>query len=282
MTPWSKKEAAAAVKIYFFMLQQELRGHAYNKTEYRNRLIQKLNSRNAGAVELKHHTISAVLLALSLPHIKGYKPLDNYQTLLLEVIDAHLQSHPKIVSEMLAYAKRPLATPIQRDLFFRNIEVLPPARRNSIPAKKRRQINIISKKFGFVSIESANRSIILAGETLVFDFETARLGKEGKPDLARKIKWHSDRKTGATPYDIKSYGSNGETRFIKVKTTQCGIRFPFALSLGELSFSGLNRNHFYIYRVFNLTTAPRLFIINGPLQETLRLVPEVFQAKFGP
>jgi hypothetical protein len=280
VAPWSKKEVVAAVKVYFFMLQRELRGQAYNKTEYRNQLIQKLNNRNASAVELKHHTISAVLLALSLPHIKGYKPLDNYQTLLLEVIDEHLQSHPKIVSEMLAYAQRPLSTPIQRDLFFRNIEVLPPARRHPVSAKKRRRVNKISKKFGFVSIESTNRSTVSAGETLVFDFETARLGKEGEQDLARRIKWHPDRETGATPYDIQSYESNGVPRFIKVKTTHCDIRFPFTLSLGELSFSGLNTEHFYIYRVFNLSTSPRLFIINGRIHEALRLVPETFQAKF--
>ncbi len=279
MTPWSHKEVTAAVEAYFWMLQRELRGQAYSKTECQNRLLGKLNSRNASAVRLKHHTISAVLLALGLPHIRGYKPLDNYQTLVVKVIGTYLTSHPTVVSEIMAFAIRPLSTPIQRNLFFRNIEVSPPVL-NPVSAAKRRLVNKISKKFGFVSIESTNRSVVQAGETLVFDFETTRLGKDGMTDLARRIGWHPDRGTGITPYDIQSYEPDGHPRFIKIKTTNCDIRFPFTLSLGELAFSNDNGNHFYIYRVFLLSTTPRLFIIQAPRAGSLRLVPETFLAKF--
>lgn len=280
MAPWSHKEVTAAVEAYFWMLQRELRGQAYSKTECQNRLLEKLNNRNASAVRLKHHTISAVLLALCLPHIRGYKPLDNYQIRVLEILDTHLHANPETVSEMLAYARRPLSTPIQRDLFFRNIEVPPPGQRRPVSANKRRLVNKLSKKFRFVSIESANRSVVSAGETLVFDFETTRLGKDGMTDFARRIGWHPERGTGFTPYDIQSYEPDGSPRFIKVKATKCDIRFPFTLSLGELSFSDVNRNHFHIYRVFQLATAPRLFILPAPYRENLRLVPETFQAKF--
>jgi hypothetical protein len=47
------------------MLTLELAGQRYNKSAHRRELLQKLNGRSNGAVELKHQNISAVLLDLN-------------------------------------------------------------------------------------------------------------------------------------------------------------------------------------------------------------------------
>ena len=72
------------------MLDQELRGEAYNKSDHNRRLQQLLNGRTKAAVELKHQNISAVMIELGLPYIDGYKPLRNYQAILFEEVVAQL------------------------------------------------------------------------------------------------------------------------------------------------------------------------------------------------
>jgi hypothetical protein len=49
------------VADYFTMLEQELLGKPYNKTQHRKALIPQLNGRSHGSVEYKRENISAVL-----------------------------------------------------------------------------------------------------------------------------------------------------------------------------------------------------------------------------
>jgi hypothetical protein len=85
MGDWSPYEVDLIIADYFSMLSEELAGKHYSKTEHRKRLVPLLNNRGA-AVEYKHQNISAVLMKLGLPFIKGYKPLNNYQGLLVQKI----------------------------------------------------------------------------------------------------------------------------------------------------------------------------------------------------
>ena len=57
---WTEIEVEAAVADYFAMLRLELAGQKYNKTEHRHALMERLNNRSNGSVELKHQNISAV------------------------------------------------------------------------------------------------------------------------------------------------------------------------------------------------------------------------------
>ena len=51
---WSESEVEAAVADYFDMLRSELNGQKYNKTAHRRALMEQLNNRSDGSVELKH------------------------------------------------------------------------------------------------------------------------------------------------------------------------------------------------------------------------------------
>jgi hypothetical protein len=73
---WTETENRAIVDDYLAMLALECAGQSYSKTEHRNALIEVMGgSRSRGSIERKHQNISAVMLQLGVPYIKGYKPL---------------------------------------------------------------------------------------------------------------------------------------------------------------------------------------------------------------
>ena len=76
---WSRVEVEAIVADYLQMLTLELAGQSCNKTAHRQALLQKIPSRNAGAIEFKHANISAAMIDLGFPYIRGYQPRSNYQ-----------------------------------------------------------------------------------------------------------------------------------------------------------------------------------------------------------
>ena len=281
MRPWSKEEVLATVKDYFSMLQYEVIGQPYNKTAHRNNLLKKIDHRSAGAVEKKHQTISSVLLELGLPYIHGYKPLDNYQNILLEVIDQYLDKEPKILSALLNSADSTVSAPVQRDLFFTDVTVVePPLSPGLNLGKKHRTLKRMAEKYDFVDREAKNKNLLKAGEKLILEFESGRLRKEGKADLAAQIEWISQRKGLRPGYNIRSFEVNGIERFIGVKTTRCGLKFPFVLSKQELAFSRKKSDQYYLYRLFNFVKSPTLFMLKGRLHRHVKLFPTAFKTRF--
>ena len=81
---WTEQEVRLIVADYFTMLEKEVLGKSFNKTEHRKALIPQLAERSKGSVEFKHQNISAVLAGQGLPYIEGYKPRGNYQFLLAQ------------------------------------------------------------------------------------------------------------------------------------------------------------------------------------------------------
>ena len=68
------------------MLKLEISGASYVKAQ-RDAELQELTGRSKGSIEFKHQNISAILLELGLPWIRGYKPMTNYQNKLVERIE---------------------------------------------------------------------------------------------------------------------------------------------------------------------------------------------------
>ena len=84
---WSDSEIDAIVGNYFEMLEHEEEGRVFSKAEHR-RALMKTIARSEGSIERKHMNISAVLVALGLPYVDGYKPYRNYQNALFEAVEA--------------------------------------------------------------------------------------------------------------------------------------------------------------------------------------------------
>ncbi|MBS4058064.1 MAG: hypothetical protein KGZ82_12150 [Bacteroidales bacterium] len=86
MDSWTIIEVELVVADYFQMLKNELIGNLYKKSECRKNLLPHLKNRSESSIEFKHQNISAVLINLGQPYIKGYLPRFNYQKILEEVV----------------------------------------------------------------------------------------------------------------------------------------------------------------------------------------------------
>ncbi|AUZ85223.1 DUF3883 domain-containing protein [Methylophaga nitratireducenticrescens] len=276
---WSDFEVEVTVEDYFNMLRFELSGHKYNKTEHRRALIEQLNNRTNGSIELKHQNISAVLIEMGIPYIDGYKPRFNYQRSLLPLaITDYLEKNPEI---QLLFEKDSVfipAVPKVED-FLAALEQ-PPApidRKESSIAEPK----IIYNPGGVNYLEREARNQLLgdAGEQFVINFERARLIRAGRDSLADQIEQISVTIGPSAGYDIRSFEDNGAERFIEAKTTKYGKNTPFFVTPNELRFSQKNSSRYYLYRIFKFRDTPRLFAVQGNLEERCILEPSEYMAR---
>lgn len=274
---WSVEEVEAIVADHLHMLTLELAGQSFNKTEHRRQLQAKLNGRSDASIEFKHCNISAVLVHLGLPYIRGYQPRSNYQALLFEVVSDQLKHRPLLDQAALAVVQLPAIAPTTVD--FRNTKVLPPQRQlkvtDRIPAWMVQPV-----KRDYLQREAANQSLGIAGEEFVLEFERWRLDVMGYPKLASQVEHVSKTRGDGLGYDIRSFESDGKERFIEVKTTSFGKETPFFITQNELKFSSFASQQFYLYRLFEFRKQPRLFDLAGEISNHCLLDPVTYRASF--
>lgn len=277
---WSESEVTAIVADYFDMLRLELVEQPYSKTEHRNRLAPKLNDRSKASIEFKHSNISGVLVARGLPYIDGYKPLGNYQRLLVQGVDRYLNEHDGFF-ENLQNAVRvdpPSAPPAQvvaaLTLFDSPPESIPRHSEPTRPWLSRR-----GRKVDFARRDAENRRLGRMGEQWVVDLEKRRLTELGRDDLATRVEWVADLYGDGLGYDIRSFDHEQDReRKIEVKTTGLGKYFPFLVTANEVRCSEDIPDEFHLYRVFSFSTSPRLYDLPGALTQTCDLTPKIFAA----
>jgi hypothetical protein len=214
---WSQKEVTLIVDDYFSMLQQELSGKKFNKTEHRRALLPRLDNRKEGSIEFKHQNISAVLAELGQPYIAGYKPLGNYQQLLEDQVAEilqKLQAQLEPLFESFAEDAVPLNSFTAND-FDSCLEEAP-----ALEPLKVKKIKFRPVKMNYLEKEQKNRVLGAEGEKFVLDYEKWRLVKAGKKKLADEVQWISKDVGDGTGYDILSKNEDGSNRFIEVKTTK--------------------------------------------------------------
>ncbi|KSU65993.1 hypothetical protein [Arthrobacter sp. NIO-1057] len=86
---WDDQELNILIHEYFEMLKAELGGHPYVKRRYNERVVQQ-TGRTASSVEFKFCNLSAALVDLEAPYIRGYKPRSNYQKRLFELAGEYI------------------------------------------------------------------------------------------------------------------------------------------------------------------------------------------------
>ena len=105
---WSEQEVRLIVSDYFAMLEAELLGKPFRKSDHRKALAPKLQGRSDGSIEFKHQNVSGVLVELGLPYIGGYKPRGNYQGILATEVEGFLDQHPGFLDQL---ASAPVVNP---------------------------------------------------------------------------------------------------------------------------------------------------------------------------
>ena len=177
MDAWSRAENEVVVAEYVAMLEQELAGQSYVKTEANGR-VRALTGRSRGSVEFKFQNVSGVLIDMHAPWVEGYKPAKNYQASLAEAVEHHLSRHPEVMELMRQSIIRDAAKRI--DVAW---NVITPPAELAFPAARgvARPMHT-----DFVALEAANRSLGASGEVLILERERRRLAEAGRGDLAGK------------------------------------------------------------------------------------------------
>lgn len=290
---WSDSEVDAIVRDYFAMLEDEQRGRKFNKAQHRRSLMERI-PRSHGSIERKHQNISAVLNAFGLPYIDGYKPLGNYQRLLFEAVESHLDSHSSLhgllAGEDLSTDQgRPVPTGTEQ--FALKIEPPPAPPSEPLPGRGMPdEILRIVRRFERPDERDArNRRLGSAGEQFVFESERNRLLELDRDDLAAGVRWVARDDGDGFGYDIKSFagaGSEPETeRWLEVKTTTGSITTPFFITRNELRVSDRHRDVFRVVRLYSFRPRSamqpaRAYRLKPPLNERVRLEPAVYRASF--
>lgn len=274
---WSREEVEAIVADYLQMLTMELAGQSYNKTVHRRQLQAKLNNRSNGSIEFKHCNISAAMIDLGFPYIRGYQPRSNYQALLGTVAEEQVRGETTLDQAALFAVQQPAVAPLQTD--FSRVRSDAPMRQHGISESGASPLFKAVKR-DYLEREAQNRSLGLAGEEFILQFEHWRLTSLGQPRLADKVEHVSRTKGDGLGYDILSFESDGKERFVEVKTTTFGRDTPFFVSRGELALSHGAKDQFHLYRLFEFRKSPRLFDLPGSLDQHCVLDPVTYRASF--
>lgn len=136
------------------------------------------------------------------------------------------------------------------------------------------------KGVDYHKISRRNEYIGVEGELWAVNFEKERLQKLNID--ADNVK-HSAKEDGdGCGYDILSVEDDGVTpRYIEVKTTSGSVTQPVFFSDNEKEFSIENREHYYIYRVYNFEAADKqadLTIVKASVDE-LKAEPVSYRVK---
>lgn len=275
---WTPEDVSATVAAYLRMLTLELTGQAYNKSEHRRALKQLLPSRSEKAIEFKHCNVSAVMLELGYPFIRGYLPRKNFQRqALFEEVSRQIAARPQLEDAAIRAVELPAEMPLVDR--FDDVRVEPPKQALIARAPDVWRPSVLTQR-DYLAREARNQSLGRAGEEFVLEYERWRLNESGKHGLADRVEHTSKVRGDGAGYDVLSYDEDGRERFIEVKTTAYPKETPFFITDGELSFANAHELEFHLYRVFEFRRLPRLFQLRGRPDRHCRLDPISFRASF--
>jgi len=263
---WTAAELVLIVADYFSMLEAELTGRPYSKTEHRKALLDHIK-RSEGSIEFKHQNISAALQDLGLPWIAGYKPRSNYQIALLEAVEVQLERH--LLGDDVPFRAGSAVV-------VGAVLVPPPPPGGAL--KSNPVLERVIRKFDPAARDGRNRALGRAGEEFVLDFERRRLAALGCNALADKVRWIADLDGDGAGFDILSFEPEGAERLLEVKTTCGAARTPFYISRNELSLAERRPEEFRLVRVHQFANDPRIFVLEPPLPQHLCFEPVAFRA----
>ncbi len=276
---WDRNEVEATVADYLHMLTLELSGQTYNKSAHRKKLLSHLVNRTDGAIERKHQNISAILIELGFPYISGYKPLGNYQQLLREVVEDRINEDQRLDTVALNATSTPAIAPLISD-FSKFVVDAPKISTVAREPKPKQYGTATPQKRDYLEREARNISLGSAGEEFVLNYEHYRLHNLGCKGLAEKVEHVAKTKGDGLGYDILSFETSGQERFIEVKTTAFGKETPFFISRGEIGFAKEYSEKYFLYRLFEFRKQPKMFELPGPVEKHCLVNPISFICEF--
>ena len=121
-------------------------------------------------------------------------------------------------------------------------------------------------KRDYLERESRNRSLGLAGELLVMEFEARRLREEGAKRYTDRIEHVSQVHGDGTGYDILPFYADGRAET------------PFFVTPNEVEFSSEQAGQFQLYRLFAFRKKPQMFVLKGSVAKNCLLEASSYRA----
>lgn len=271
MASWTEAEISATLEVYFTMLEMDLLDQVFNKSAMNKELAGKLDGRSHKSVEFKHQNISWVLNEAGWPYVRGYKPASHIQKSLIPAVVEYLLARP----DLEALARAATSIEAKADLFIPDQLDLIDA--PSVTAPSGAWLPKLSGiRRDFLRQHESNKALGLAGEIAVFKYEKKRLAS--KPALAEAIDHVSATQGDGLGFDIHSFELDGTPRLIEVKTTRYSELSPFYFSSNELEASRHYLGRYHLYRLFNFSKKPGLFVLDGALDVSTHMRPLNFSA----
>lgn len=271
--PWTRVEIEAAVAAYVAMLRREVNGERYVKSDVVRELQPLLPDRSRPSIERKFQNVSAVLDEEGLDWIDGYKPLAHYQHELRDAVLASVGPGHRIGESLAAFEQSAIAAPSPGRLATADV-VVPVPTISSAP-HRRTSVNLTGSQMSAMR-DFKSHQLGTAGEEWVLDLEREQLHRLGRTDLAEDVRWVAREDGDGAGYDIRSYRPDGTDLLIEVKTTNLGPRTPFYITRWEIEVSRRNPSNYSLYRVHGFARDPRIYVLDGSVEERARLEPKVF------
>lgn len=279
---WTEGENDAIVRDYFVMLELEQMGQPFIKAEHRRALVE-ITGRSHGSIEFKHCNISAVMEALGLPRIEGYRPRGNFQRALFEAVEAYVNEKPDLYKLLTGEVGRLRESSAEYRAGEAIVVDEAPPQRGSREQDISEEIERIIRKFENPAERDArNRNLGKAGESLVYEHERRRLQSLGRKDLSEGVRWVARDCGDGYGFDILSFSGKGDKAeqevWLEVKTTNGSATTPFNITSNELEVSKRRPDVFRIFRVYDFRKQTRAFCLVPPLEKYVSLTPTIFRA----
>jgi hypothetical protein len=260
---WTLRECEITADAYFQCLRAKLSGERFNRRDSISRAAERMPQRTFGEVDSKFQHIDAVLHEAELPRL-GNAIASNIQMLLRLVVLDPLAPRIAVFSKIV---------PKPSKNSDGNHFVPIPAIDSRLLDSERGPSSLNATKIDLAKREAANREVDRSGEEWVVALEKDRLRDAGRGELADKVRWVAHETGDGLGYDIDSFEIDGSQLLIEVKWTNQGETAPFFVSEKEWAVSEYRGSAYRIYRVFNLSDSPKVYVIPGPFSRTLNMRP---------
>lgn len=271
--PWTAAEIDATVAAYVDMLARHVAGEYFTKADVVRRLQAVMPARNARAVESKFQNISAILTEVGLDWMEGYRPLPHYQHALRDAVLTAVAGPYRVREAMETYESSSLVAPSTRRQATEDVLVATPA--GGSPSRRRSSVALTGSTVSALRDFRAHQ-LGSAGERWVVELERESLRRAGRPDLAGRVQWAAHDVGDGLGFDVASFRADGADRLIEVKTTNLGRLTPFYITRWEIDVSRDRADVYSLYRVHGFARDPRIYVLDGNVEEQARLDPCVF------
>lgn len=213
----------------------------------------------------------------------GFPPIKREARLWIYGLNNFIKPNDDVL--MAKLEDKLIVVPLNQEIkYIKNIKEVFRSTVLNLKAKKELKRRKRSKNYKAFKKNHINQALInarlgLDGELFVYFLERQKLIDLERVDLAKLVEHKSETEGDGLGYDILSFDSEGNKKYIEVKTTKGTCNTRFFISPNEIQFSSENFKNYYLYRVYEFIESKKsgkIKMINGDISTKIELVPNSY------